>query len=63
MLFLIYKGPPNGTKPNTGDGKQNGMKDLKKNETVTSPTLSNNSEKNLTEAEIQVSIKVKVVIR
>ena len=60
-LLLSFKGPPNGTKPNTGDGKQNGMKDLKKNETVTSPTLSNNSEKNLTEAEIQVSIKVTVV--
>ena len=31
------------------------MKELNKNETVTSPTLSNNSEKNLTEAELQVS--------
>ena len=38
-----------------GYGKQNGMKELNKNETVTSPTLSNNSEKNLTEAELQVS--------
>ena len=48
------KGPPPASKPKANDGGQNGMKDLKKNDTVTSPTLSNNSEKNLTEAELQV---------
>ena len=50
-------GPKNGPNgPNANDGGQNGMKDLKSNDKVTSPTQSHNSEKNLTEAELQVNI-------
>ena len=50
-------GPKNGPNgPNANDGGQNGMKDLKSNDKVTSPTQSHNSEKNLTEAELQVNV-------
>lgn len=43
---------PRSTTPNANDLP--GMKDVKNGEKVTSPTLSQNSEKNLTEAEIKV---------
>ena len=49
--FIINRAPS----PHVNDGGTPGMKDLKSNEKVTSPTQSHNSEKNLTEAELQVS--------
>ena len=54
----VPNGKPPGARtptPNVNDGGQNGLKN-KSDDKVTSPTQSHNSEKNLTEAELQVRI-------